>query len=134
MWYEHRMDLDITLDRYAVCRFAPDEPLPSWAKAHDGDRLYSCTITSAEASVVCPQDRVPTYVQAEKDWVLLSVRGPLDFTLVGILASLLAPLKDAGVSVFAMSTYDTDFLLVKHEKLESAVVALEAAGHKVHEG
>lgn len=126
------MDLDITPGRYAVCRFTPSEPLPPWAEPLRDGRLYSSTITRAEASVVCPEDRVPADAQAERDWVLLSVRGPLDFSLVGILAALLAPLKDAGVSVFAMSTYDTDYLLVKHEELENAVRALEAACHKVY--
>jgi hypothetical protein len=70
-------------------------------------------------------------VKAEKDWRCLQVVGPLDFALTGILASLLIPLAEAGVSMFAISTFDTDYLLIKETTLEVAITALRNAGHYV---
>lgn len=81
--------------------------------------------------MVCPEADVPSGVLAEAGWRCLKVQGPLDFALVGVMASLTGPLAAAGVSLFALSTYDTDYLLVKAGNLAQAVDALESAGHTV---
>ena len=93
--------------------------------------MASVTRTAAELSIVAPSAAVPPEVRAERDWRALRVAGPLDFALTGILASLAAPLADAGVSIFALSTYDTDYVLVRHPQLDVALAALRAAGHTV---
>ncbi len=80
---------------------------------------------------MCPQAHVPDGIPFDRDWRALKVEGPLDLSLVGILASLTAPLAKAGVSIFAVSTYDTDYLLVKQDRLEVAVRALSEAGFRV---
>jgi hypothetical protein len=116
--------------RYAVCRLDPGDPLPAWAA---GGPFVSVTRTDEELSVVCQQEAVPAGVRCERDWRCLRVAGTLDFALVGVLASLTGPLAEAGVSVFAVSTFDTDYLLVKEEKWEAAVAALRAFGHVVQE-
>jgi len=113
---------------YAVCRLAADAPLPAWAA---GGPFLSITRTADELSVVCRQAVVPEGVRCERGWRCLRVAGTLDFSLVGVLASLLGPLADAGVSVFAVSTFDTDYLLVKEEYLAAAVEVLRRAGHSV---
>lgn len=124
-----RLDLKLMDGRMAVCRLAPDGDLPVWALRAGG--FSSVTRTSDEWSVVCSEEVIPPGVQCERGWRILQVAGPLDFGLVGILASIAGPLADAGVSVFVLSTYDTDYVMVKAESVDQAARALEAAGHRV---
>lgn len=112
----------------SICRLAPDDPLPGWAT---GGTFFTVSRTGAELSVVCDSARVPPGVTREDGWRALGVEGPLDFALTGVLASLATPLAQAHISVFAVSTFDTDYLLVRAERLERAAAALEAAGHEV---
>jgi hypothetical protein len=114
----------------AVCRLDAGEPLPAWALS-GASALVSITRTTAELSVVCTQEDVPDGVRAERNWRCLMVEGPLDFSLTGVLAALLAPLAEAGVSIFALSTFDTDCLLIRAAQLDTAIAALSAAGHVV---
>jgi uncharacterized protein len=111
-----RLDLKLMEGRMAVCRLAPTGDLPVWALGAGG--FSSVTRTADEWSVVCPEDVVPSGVQCEKGWRIFQVAGPLDFSLTGILASIAGPLADAGVSLFALSTYDTDYLMVKAQNLD----------------
>jgi hypothetical protein len=89
------------------------------------------TRTADELSVVCWADAVPEGVRCEKGWRCLRVAGTLDFSLVGVLASMLAPLAAAGVSVFVLSTFDTDYVLVKEAHLTKAADALRLAGYVI---
>lgn len=89
----------------------------------------SVTRTNHEVSIVCEEMRVPPDVRAVGAWRVVEVEGPLDFTLVGVLTSLAHPLADAGVSIFAISTFDTDYLLVREAQLAAARRALTDAGH-----
>jgi hypothetical protein len=120
--------LSLLPDILAICRLAADAPVPAWAWAGEP---ASVTRTRDELSVVCRADAVPEGVRCETGWRCMKVEGPLDFGLTGILAGLTAPLAAAGISVFAVCTYDTDYLLVKVENLERAMEALRAAGHRV---
>jgi len=88
-------------------------------------------LEAAELSVVCADAAVPDGVRAERGWRALTVVGPLDLALTGVLASLAVPLAEAGVAIFAIATFDTDYLLVRRERLSDAVTALRAAGHRV---
>jgi hypothetical protein len=117
----------------AVCRLAPSAPDPDWAQGGgvQAGALSARVRTAEELSVVCAQELVPPGVQADIGWRALKVTGPLDFTLVGVLAGLARPLADAGVSIFAISTYDTDYVLVKEIDLERAIQALLGAGYEV---
>ena len=116
------LTLGLLAERYAVCRLAPSPAVPGWLDW--SAELVSVTATAEELSIVCPAGRVPEDVQAERDWRAFVVEGPLDFALVGILAKLSAALAEAEVSLFALSTYDTDYLLVREAKLEAATAAL----------
>lgn len=122
------LPLTLLPDLLAVCRLAPDAALPVWAA---GPGFVSITRTDEELSIVVRQDRVPGDVVAVGPWRALKVQGPLDFALTGILAALTAPLADAGISLFAIATYETDYILVRAETLEAAITALTAAGHRV---
>ena len=125
------MTLDVLPNRLAVCRLAPGAPLADWMST---GAVSSITRTAHELSVVCDEGAVPEGVQAETGWRALALRGPIDFGLTGVLASLLVPLADAEVSIFALSTYDTDLVLVKERQLAPAVRAIRAAGAVVDEG
>ncbi len=124
--------LDWTLvlvdDIFAICRLGVDCPLPPWATASP---FFSITRTADELSVVCRQDAVPEGINCERGWRCLRVAGTIPFSVVGTLAALTAPLAEAGVSVFVVSTFDTDYLLVKAAELERAVQALREQGHYI---
>jgi hypothetical protein len=122
------LTLHILPERLAVCRLAPDAPVPE-PPANAG--FWSVTRTSEELSIVLPEEHVQAGWEAETGWRCLKVQGPLDFGLTGILASLVTPLAEAGISIFALSTYDTDYVLVKEGDLEEAKRALSAHGHRV---
>ena len=123
-----KLHLTLLPEVFAVCRLSPYADIPHWAT---DSAFFSVTRTTDELSVVCRQTNVLVDVKAEKDWRCLQVVGPLDFALTGILASLLIPLAEAGVSIFAISTFDTDYLLIKETTLEVAITALRNAGHYV---
>jgi len=108
--------------RLAVCRLPTQEPVPDWVW---GAGFVSVTRTGEELSVVCPEERLPAYVErAERGFRAFGVEGPLDFALSGVLASLLEPLARAGIPVFVVSTFDTDYLLVREAQAERAAQAL----------
>jgi uncharacterized protein len=110
---------------FAVCRLPADAPIPAWALT---GTLSSVTRTPAELSIVCPQANVPPGTQSEGGWRCFRVRGPLSFAFTGILARLTAPLAAAGVPVFALSTFDTDYLLVREPGAGHARAAWTTAG------
>ena len=122
------LPLFILPDRLAVCRLPAEAPFPDWARPGD---LLGLVRTSSELSVVCTERLVPPDVRAERGWRALQVQGPLDFALIGVLASIAVPLARAGVSIFVLSTFDTDYVLVKESALERAVSALSQAGFLV---
>ena len=123
------MQLRLLAPTFAVVRLEAGAGLPVWF-SFDGP-LAGATRRGEELSLVCAEDAVPEGVPAEGGWRALEVEGTLDFSLTGILASLATPLADAGVSIFALSTYDTDVLLVRAAQLDLAVGALENAGHAI---
>ena len=110
---------------YAVCRLASGSASPAWATGE----FVSITATGDELSVICPAGHVPAAVQAVRDWRVLKLVGPFPFTAVGVLASVAGPLATAGLSLLAVGTYETDYLLVKAGSLDEAVAVLTAAGH-----
>jgi hypothetical protein len=124
----HRLTLLVLNDLFAVCRLDRDAPVPSWMS---GAEFVSVTRTPEELSVVCPEAAVPAGVRAERGWRCLRVAGRLDLHLVGVLVALTAPLANAGVGVFAVSTYDTDYLLLRAQDLERASDVLRRHGHTV---
>lgn len=125
-----QLDLSILPETFAICRLEPAQALPEWAAA---GALRSATRTPDELSIVCRDDAVPPGVSANRGWRAIVVAGTLDFKLTGILVSLAAPLADAGIPIFALSTHDTDYVLVKEETIGRAVEALVAAGHRFFE-
>jgi uncharacterized protein len=123
--------LDLVPGSYAICRWASGDVLPSWVMQGS---FFSVTRTPAELSAVCDFAAVPPAVTADGPWSVLAVGGPLDLNMTGVLAGLAAPLATAGVSIFAVSTYDTDYVLVRSHDLDRAIRVLREAGHNVTQG
>lgn len=117
--------LSLLPGRLSVARLPGGTALPAWA---DGAGFVSITRREGELSIVCADERVPADVRVERGWRALEVEGPLDFQMVGVLHALTGPLARAGISVFAVATFDTDVLLVREETLSRAVDALRDAG------
>ena len=122
--------LELLPERLAVCRLEPDQADLDWDL---GEGLLSVTFTSEEVSVVCEEAYAPADAETARGWRCLRVLGPLDFEMVGVLATLSGALAAEGVPIFALSTFDTDHILVRSSDLERAVDALRAAGHEVVE-
>lgn len=116
-------------DLYAVVRLEPDADIPPWART---GHFWSVTRSDSELSVVCPQDEVPTDASAERGWCAFEVAGPLDFSLTGVVSSLVTPLADERIPLFVVSTFETDYLLVREHDLHRSVAALTSAGHSVN--
>jgi hypothetical protein len=125
-----RFGLTVLPGSFAMVRLAADAPLPSWATRSD---FFSITRTRDELSIVCVAAQVPIGVAAETGWRVLKVAGPFALSEIGVLAALAAPLATARVSLFAISTVDTDYLLVSEKQLHAAIAALKGAGHLVEE-
>ena len=113
----------------AVVRLDPSATIPLWATE---GHFFSITKTKEELSIVCKETALPVHAKAEKDWKAIKVEGPLDFSMTGVLASLALPLAEAKVSIFAISTYDTDYILVKSKNLERAVEVLSRFCKVIH--
>jgi hypothetical protein len=123
------LDLVLLADDYAVCRLEPGSPLPSGLDSGSG--VLSITWTETEISIICTADQAPAQASVNTPWRCLRVNGPVNIALTGILASLVKPLAEARVNIFAFSTHDTDYLLIPAVRLEEALAALSAAGHRV---
>jgi hypothetical protein len=123
-----RLTLSVLNDVFAVCRLDAQSPIPAWAMRGE---FFSATRAQDGISIVCLQGDVPEGIRCERGWRCLKVEGPLDFSLVGILNSITAPLACAEVSIFAISTFDTDYILVRERDLERATSSLIEAGHHI---
>ena len=115
-------------EKLAVVKLPPGAEIPEWAESSS---LFSITATATETSLVCAGRNVPTKQVAHKGLTAFAVEGPLEFSEIGILAALLAPLAEAEISVFTISTYDTDWILVPVAKAEAAAEAWRRRGHTV---
>jgi hypothetical protein len=124
-----QLELTLLPDRFAVSRLAADAPIPGWATQ---GAFFSVTRTRDELSVVCELSRVPAGVQSQPGWRVFKVHGPFVLSEIGVLSALAAPLAAAKISLFAVSTFDTDYLLVASETLLAAIAALERAGHAIN--
>lgn len=119
--------LNILSDTFAICRLDADAPIPNWATGE----FISITRTPDELSIVCNQEQVPNAMEAERGWRVLQIAGQLDFSLTGVISKLTTVLAESNISVFVISTFDTDYILVKEENLDRAVEALEKAGYSI---
>jgi uncharacterized protein len=114
--------------RYAIVRLAPDAPVADWATKGE---FTSITRTADELSIVCPTENLPAEVHSPHRWVCLKLDGLFPFELTGVLLSFIEPLSNNGIPIFAISTFDTDYVLIQEQFLDRALVALKEAGHEL---
>jgi hypothetical protein len=120
--------LSVLEHRLAVCRLDAGSAVPDWATAAP---FSSVTRTAEELSVVCPEERVPAGVICERGWRVLKLEGPFEVGMIGVLVSVATPLAESEVSVLAIATYDTDYVLVRESQLDLATEALRERGHEI---
>jgi hypothetical protein len=123
-----KLTLDLVPGSFAICRLPPGESVPLWVMQ---GAFFSVTRTPVELSAVCDSGAVPAGIKADGPWSMLAVRGPLDLSMTGVLAGLATALATAGISIFAVSTYDTDYVLVRSHDADRAVRVCRAAGHTI---
>jgi hypothetical protein len=126
--HEEKLPLAVDPGLYAVCRLPPEAPVPAWAW---GGEISSVTRTSHELSIVCAQVRVPNDIEKETGWRAIRVDAVLDPALTGVLAGLLDPLAEARISIFALSTFLTDYILIRDPDLPRALEIFRSNGHPV---
>jgi hypothetical protein len=122
------LNLSLLSVRLAICHLDPQADLPDWAAS---DVFSSSTRTEDELSIVCPEEQVPDGVRSDRGWRALKLEGPLQLTMTGVIASMAAPLADAGIPIFIVATYNTDYLLVRDGQLDDSIAALRERGHTV---
>ena len=122
------LTMKLLKEKYGVCRLDKNELIPKWAQNSD---FFSITKTCDELSIVCSEADIPDNIKCEQDWRILKIEGPLDFSLIGILASISTILAQNGISIFAISTYDTDYILVKNKNIGDAIQALTKERYEV---
>ncbi len=122
------MELILLPDSLAICRLSKDAGIPEWALAGS---FYAVARTEDELSIVCPDGHPPPGTKTDPGWRALKVQGPLALVEIGVLAGLTAPLAEAGIPIFVISTFDTDYLLVKQQHLSRAVRLLSSV-HTIH--
>lgn len=118
-----------TLDGFfAICKLNPQTKIPNWALKGE---FYSITRTSEELSILCPQKIIPDEITSVDRWRGLKIEGPFQFTEIGILNSITAPLASVKISLLSISTFDTDYVFIQDDQFEDALLILAANGHEV---
>lgn len=125
---EKILTMKLLKEKYGVCRLDKTELIPQWAQ--NGD-FFSITRTAEELSIVCSEDNIPDGIKCERAWKVLKIEGTLDFSLIGILASISTILAHKGISIFAISTYDTDYILIKNNSIDNAINSLIMEGYEI---
>lgn len=115
-------------EKFGICRLKANEKLPEWVISSS---IFSITRTKEELSVICPVNVIPENIECEINWNCFKVKGPLDFDQIGILSKISNTLYENEISIFVMSTYDTDYIFVKQKNCKAAFYALETAGMKI---
>jgi hypothetical protein len=114
---------------YAICKLNPGSDPPEWA--FDGE-FYSVSRTADELSIICLYEQIPEQIPSQPGWRALKIEGPFDFDEIGVLASMTAPLAEAGISLLTISTFDTDYIFIQSENYQQAIQFLSTAGHEIN--
>ena len=115
-------------NKYAICTLPNTAPIPDWALT---ETLISITRTDKELTIVCKQDMTPSELQCDINWRCFKIDGSFDLNQTGVISSISSPLADAGISIYIISTYDTDYFLVKEGNLDKTISTLSDIGHNI---
>jgi len=124
----HRLKFRRLNGLYVIVHLAPDAPEPEWATRGE---FTSITRTADELSIVCPTANLPPDVNSPHRWICLKLEGPFPFSQTGVLLSFIEPLSSQGIPIFAISTYDTDYVLIQEEFANASLNVLQEAGHQI---
>lgn len=129
---QKKLILRVLESKFGILRLEKDSEVPSWIYKSD---LFSITKTPEEMSIVCQENNIPENtpagIRVQRGWSCLKIKGPLDFGMTGILAGVSRILAENSISIFVISTYDTDYILVKETDLKKAVKTLQEEGHEI---
>lgn len=125
---KRQLQLLLLDEMYGICVFPGTNPIPEWAAMTS---LFSVTRTEKELTIVCPQSIIPPDSEQDLNWLCFRIDGSFDLNQIGVISSLAVPLAQAGISIFVVSSYDTDYILVKEEKVEKAIAVLSDNGHLI---
>jgi len=123
-----QLQLSLLKETYGICVFPSNAIIPEWALMTS---LCSITRTKKDLTIVCPQNIIPPDSESDLNWRCFRIDGTFDLNQIGVISSLAAPLAQADISIFVISTYDTDYILVKDQKVEHAVSVLIDYGHMI---
>jgi hypothetical protein len=124
------LTLDLLEENFVICRLSPSSSLPSWAFTGP---FISITKTNDELSIITIDDnRLPKDIQCERNWKCFKLKGPFPFDMTGVLSSILNPLAKADIAILAISTFDTDYVMIKEKNLQIAIDVLKQNGHTVN--
>ncbi len=126
------LTLKLHPDELSIVRLLPQAEVPAWVDIYSRP-LVSVTLSANEMSIVCLSSHVPSGERSEGPWRAFEIVGPIDFALTGVLASVLNPLAAAGLGIFAISTFDTDWILVRADRVADSRAALTAAQFRVED-
>ena len=118
---DKKLILKLLKNKYSVCRLNKYDEIPKWIF---NEEFFSITKAEDELSIVCLQDKIKDDVLCERNWKVLKIEGPLDFSLIGILSKISTLMANNNISIFAISTYDTDYILIKEESIDKAIELL----------
>ena len=123
-----KLKLSLLKDKYGICTLSSTDQIPEWALKAS---LVSITRTKKELTIVCRQDVIPSQCQCDLNWRCFKVDGSFDLNQIGVISSISLPLAEAEISIYVISTYDTDYFLVQSEKVEQTVSILSGCGHSI---
>ena len=125
---QRQLRISLLKDKYGICSLPNTAPIPEWALKQS---LVSITRTKKELTIVCPQDVIPSQCKSDLNWRCFRLDGTFDLNQIGVISSISAPLAQNGISIYVISTYDTDYFLVQQENLEQTISALSNSGHSI---
>ena len=125
---QRKLKLSLLKNKYAICTLPNTAPIPDWALT---EILISITRTDKELTIVCKQDMIPSELQSDINWRCFKIDGSFDLNQTGVISSISSPLADAGISIYVISTYDTDYFLVQDQNLQKAISTLSNSGHSI---
>ena len=125
---QRQLQLSLLKDKYGICTLPNTAPIPDWALTQS---LASITRTEKELTIVCRREIIPSQYQSDLTWCCFKIDGSFDLNQIGVISSISSPLADAGISIYVISTYDTDYFLIQEHNLERTISVLSDIGHNI---
>ena len=125
---QRQLQLSLLKDKYGICTLPNTAPIPDWALTQS---LASITRTEKELTIVCRLEILPSQYQSGLKWRCFKIDGSFDLNQIGVISSISSPLADAGISIYVISTYDTDYFLIQEQNLEKTISTLSDIGHNI---